>query len=103
MALDPSTGIVVLSYGGLGYPRYGLAIMWSHDHGVSWSNEMVLHQEFSTGYSSLLRVKPGRFVLLSDHTPTQVGCGGTGCAPSCSQMGAAFSVVAYSIDFNTDA
>merc|ERR1712080_389782 len=100
LALDPGTGLLVLAYGSLSYPRNSVAVVWSSDAGVTWSNEVVLHEEFTTGYTSLQAMGGGRFLLLADRTPTQVGCGGAGaCDPRCDSIGAAFSIGAVQLQF----
>jgi len=65
-------GIVALCYGGLsGVPRWGHAIVFSFDGGLSWTREVQFGPFLTTGYTDIVAVGPGHFVVFYDVTPPQ--------------------------------
>jgi hypothetical protein len=63
--------IVALSYGGLAYPRWGNCIKFSTDGGITWTDEINYAPFFSTGYTDILSLAPGKFMCVFDCTPPQ--------------------------------
>lgn len=63
--------VVALSYGGLAYPRWGNCIKFSTDDGRTWTNEINFAPFFTTGYTDILALAPGKFMAVFDCTPPQ--------------------------------
>ena len=63
--------IVALSYGALAFPRWGNCIKFSTDGGKTWTDEINYAPFFSTGYTDILSLAPGKFVCVFDCTPPQ--------------------------------
>ena len=71
LAVDDN-GLVALTYGGLsGVPRHGNAIAFSADGGVTWSPEVNVGPFLTTGYTQVVSLGPGHFVVFFDATPPQ--------------------------------
>lgn len=66
-----SRGVLALTYGGLAYPRWGNCITFSLDGGRSWTPEINFAPFFTTGYTDLVAIGPGRFLCAFDCTPPQ--------------------------------
>jgi hypothetical protein len=71
LAYDPEQNVLVLAYGGLTFPRKGIAIQYSLDQGATWSQPVtVAYQEgFTDGNVFVGKVGPGKFVLLYSVSP----------------------------------
>ena len=65
MAFDGK--ILALTYGGLAYPRWDNCISFSTDGGVSWTEE-INFAFFTTGYTDILALAPGKFLAVFDCT-----------------------------------
>jgi len=66
---DPNSNRLVIAYGGLTYPRRGIAIQWSTDFGDSWSEQKVVTDErdfYTTGTVFLTHSKSNDFLLVYD-------------------------------------
>lgn len=66
-----SEGVVALTYGGLGYPRWGNCISFSTDGGKTWTKEINFAPFLTTGYTDILPIGPRRFLCVFDCTPPQ--------------------------------
>ncbi len=64
-------GILALTYGGLGTPRWGNCISFSTDGGRNWTDEINFGPFLTTGYTGLVCTGPGKFVAFFDCTPPQ--------------------------------
>lgn len=69
MAFDGE--VLALTYGGLAYPRWGNCITFSTDGGASWTEEMNFAPFFTTGYTDIVTLAPGKFLAVFDATPPQ--------------------------------
>lgn len=71
-AYDPVSGRVVIAYGGLTYPRRGVAIQSSMDKGQTWSNPTIITDDadaFTSGTVFIENVGSNRFVVVYDVLP----------------------------------
>jgi hypothetical protein len=66
-----SDGILALTYGGLGTPRWGNCITFSTDKGRTWTDEINFGPFLTTGYTGLFAIGPGKFIAFFDCTPPQ--------------------------------
>ncbi|HEV2295417.1 MAG TPA: sialidase family protein, partial [Tepidisphaeraceae bacterium] len=66
-----SDGILALTYGGLGTPRWGNCIAFSLDDGRTWTDEIIFGPFLTTGYTGLFAIGPGKFIAFFDCTPPQ--------------------------------
>ncbi len=64
-------GVLALSYGGLAYPRWGNCVSFSTDHGATWTEEIQFAPFFTTGYTDIIALTPGKFLAVFDCTPPQ--------------------------------
>lgn len=64
-------GILALSYGGLGVPRWGNCISFSLDGGKTWTDEINFGPFLTTGYTNLVCTGEGKFLAFFDCTPPQ--------------------------------
>lgn len=64
-------GILALTYGGLGTPRWGNCITFSTDSGRTWTDEINFGPFLTTGYTGLVTIGPGKFLAFFDCTPPQ--------------------------------
>lgn len=69
MAFDGE--VLALTYGGLAYPRWGNCITFSTDDGASWTEEINFAPFFTTGYTDIVALAPGKFLAVFDATPPQ--------------------------------
>lgn len=71
LAYDPTYGVLVMAYGGLTYPRKGIAVQYSLDAGNRWSAPINVADEegFTDGNVFVGRVGPGRFTLVYSVSP----------------------------------
>jgi hypothetical protein len=70
--LAKSDGILALSYGGgAGALRWGNFVCFSFDNGKTWTDEVNVGPFLSTGYTSIVAIGPGKFVVFFDCTPPQ--------------------------------
>ncbi|MBN2292964.1 MAG: exo-alpha-sialidase [Pirellulales bacterium] len=65
------TDVIALSYGALAFPRWGNCIKFSTDGGHIWTDEINYAPFFSTGYTDILQLTPGKFLCTFDCTPPQ--------------------------------
>lgn len=65
-------GILALSYGSLGYPRFGHAIKFSYDNGQTWTSEIKFGSYITTGYTRVIATGNGKFKCFYDCTPPMV-------------------------------
>lgn len=63
--------VLALTHGGLAYPRWGNCISFSTDGGTSWTEEINFAPFFTTGYTDIVALAPGRFLAVFDCTPPQ--------------------------------
>lgn len=63
---DEDPGVLVIAYGGLTYPRKGVAIQYSTDSGDNWSDPINVSEEegFTEGLTFLTHVSDGKFLLV---------------------------------------
>ena len=69
MAFDGN--VLALTYGGLAYPRWGNCVSFSTDGGVSWTEEILFGPFFTTGYTDIITLAPGKFLAVFDCAPPQ--------------------------------
>jgi len=69
MAFDGK--VLALTYGGLAYPRWGNSVSFSTDGGTSWTEEINFAPFFTTGYTDIVALGPGKFLAVFDCTPPQ--------------------------------
>ena len=60
-----------MSCGLSGVPRWGHAIQFSNDDGMTWTKPVRFGHFLTTGYSPVVAVGPGHFVCFFDVTPPQ--------------------------------
>jgi hypothetical protein len=62
-----SNGVIACSYGRLSYPpSLGDQVMFSLDGGESWMDHTTIYHGPSTGYTSMVEVRPGELLLAYD-------------------------------------
>ena len=66
-----SDGILALTYGGLGTPRWGNCVTFSLDRGRTWTDEINFGPFLTTGYTGLFATGEGKFIAFFDCTPPQ--------------------------------
>lgn len=66
-----SGGLLALTYGALGYPRWGNCISFSRDGGKTWTDEINFAPFFTTGYTGIVTTGPGKFLCVFDAAPPQ--------------------------------
>jgi hypothetical protein len=66
-----SDGILALTYGGLGTPRWGNCVAFSLDKGRTWTDEINFGPFLTTGYTGVFAIGPGKFIAFFDCTPPQ--------------------------------
>lgn len=66
-----SGDLLALTYGALGYPRWGNCIAFSRDGGKTWADEINFAPFFTTGYTGIATTGPGKFLVVFDAAPPQ--------------------------------
>jgi hypothetical protein len=66
LAYDAGNDILVIAYGGLTYPRKGVALQYSTDKGDTWSNPINISEEegFTYGNAFVAKVTGKTFVVI---------------------------------------